>query len=592
MNKSPRVIPTDWELLRRFWAFLSPYKGRIGFALFAVPIMTGLSLLQPYLLKVGIDDHILKGELEGLPTIAFTLFALVIGSYLLNGLQSYQLQVAVIRAIGDLRKVIYRHVMSQSSRFFDKHASGSLLTRTTTDVEGLGEMVSMGMLGMFADVLMIVGILGTMLSLDVRLTLLTFCVSPIVVLVVNLFRKKLRVYGLAIRVTLAKLNGYLAEHISGVQVVRFFGRSALSLQEFKAINFEYLSAYKKSNWFDASLYAMMDGLSNICVALMLWYGGLRIVEGDTALSLGLLVAFVEYTTRLFVPVREFSGKIATLQRSMAALQRIFLLLDEDDPIVEGNKTTQDKDRIRLEMKDVHFAYREDSKDVLRGVSFTLEPGRSLALVGRTGSGKSTVGKLLTRTYGGYRGSITINGEELKDLQLDDIRSISSMIHQDVFLFSGTIRDNITLGSAEISEEKVRESIQWVGAEPFISALPGGLDFKVSERGQNLSAGQAQLIAFARAIARDTPFLILDEATSNVDPGLEGTIQAAINKIVQHKTVLIVAHRLSTIEAADEILVLGEGCVLEKGTHAALLAAKGAYADLIQHGLQGEGEGER
>ena len=574
---------TDWSLITRFWTFLRPYRTLVISAFSIVPVTTGMSLLQPYLLKVGIDDFILQETYEGLPELALLLLGLVLGTYFLAGIQTYCLQVAVVRGIGDLRMRLYRHVMAQSSRFFDRHASGSLMTRSTTDVESLGEMVSSGMLTMFGDALLIVGILGTMLTLDAELTLLTFCVAPLVIWIVNICRRKLREYGLKIRKSLSRLNGYLAEHLNGVRVIRSLGRAETSKQEFKELNYSYLSAYKKSNWYDASLYAVMDGLSNMCVALMLWYGGLRLLDGDTSLSLGLLVAFVEYTSRLFIPVRDLSGKFATLQRAMAALERIFGLLDDSDRLAPGTQMLPTNAPTTWRVQDVRFRYREDTPEVLKGVTFELKPGQSVALVGRTGSGKSTIGRLLSRTYGGYEGSIQVNGVELNSLTLANIRSLVTVIHQDVFLFAGTIEENITLGSPHLSSADARAAAEWVGANGFIEQLPGGYQFEVKERGQNLSAGQAQLVAFARAIAHDAPLLILDEATSNVDPSLEATIQTTIERIMKSKTVLIVAHRLSTIESADEILVLGDGEVLERGSHQALAALGGVYSELLAAG---------
>ena len=583
MATEDRLKETDWSLLKKFWAFVHPYRRHIYFAFFAVPFMTGLTLLQPYLLKVGIDEYILPGKTEGLGTLALTLLALVGGSYLLNGIQSYRMQWAVIQAIGDLRQGLFRHVMKQSNRFFDRHSSGALLTRSTTDVESLGEMVNTGMLGMFADTLMIIGIIVTMLSLNLKLTLLTFCVAPLVIFIVNICRRKLRFYGLQIRESLARLNGYLAEHLLGIRVVRAFGRAETSLDEFKAINFSYLTAYKRSNWYDASLYAVMDGLSSFCVALMLWYGGFQLLEGDDNFSLGLLVAFVEYTSRLFIPVRDLSGKVATLQRSMAAMERIFGLLEDKDEIPEGKQRLEASDSLTWQMQHVSFRYHDHLPRVLKDISLELKPGKSVALVGRTGSGKSTIGRLLTRTYAGYEGNILVGGTELSDINLHDLRRLVSVIHQDVFLFAGTIRDNIGLGVEEATDEIVVAAAKWVGAHEFIEKLPGGYDFEVKERGANLSAGQGQLIAFARAIAKDSPFLILDEATSNVDPSLEATIQETVQRIVRDKTVLLVAHRLSTIEAADEIIVLGDGAILERGPHQTLAKAGGPYQELLESG---------
>lgn len=572
----------DLKYYARFWPFLRPYKHWVGLSFVLLPLMVLTDLAQPWVLKVAIDDHIAKGDLSGLPQIAAALFGLVIAAYFLGAAQVYYLQLAGLRALGDTRRALYKHVMNQGSAFFDRHPSGSLLTRTTTDVESLGETLTMGVVSIFGDILMIVGIVSAMLLLDVKLTLLTFAVSPLLVFVVNLFRRKLREYSVVIRKTLSKVNGYLAENLAGLKVVQLFGREDKSLFEFRTLNYKYMDAFRKSNWYEASLYAIMDGVSNLCVAMMLWYGGLRAVSSDQSelLTVGLLVAFIEYITRVFVPIREFSGKLATLQRAVAALERIFGLLDTHNEIGSGRSDWKDAPLTgSIRFENVSFAYSDKGPQVLQNVSFLMEPGKVVALVGATGSGKTTIGKLLLRLYDGYQGSIRIDGIELRDIPPDRIHRLIGVVQQDVFLFSGTIRDNITLKNPEISAEQAENAAKLVGAHDFIESLPNRYDTMVAERGANLSSGQAQLLSFARAMAHNAPVMLLDEATANIDSLSEQLIQQAIERILALKTVLIVAHRLSTIQQADEILVLQKGMVAERGKHADLLSLGGIYAEL-------------
>ncbi|GMV43729.1 MAG: ABC transporter ATP-binding protein [Myxococcales bacterium] len=580
MAETPKL--SDWALWSRFWGFARPHRRMIIAALVLMPLGALAGLAQPWLLKVGIDEHIAVGDAEGLLGVAIALLGVILAEYLLQGGQTWLLNVAGLRTLADVRRALYRHVMAQSSAFFDRRPTGALLTRTTTDVEALGEVLLLGAITIFADVLAISGIVVAMLLLDVKLTLLTFAISPVLVGVVDLFRRRLRHYSEVIRRSMAKTNGFLAENVVGVKVVQLFGREEKSVKELKEMSYEFLDAYRRSNWYEASLYAIMDGAASICVALMLWYGGGRHLDG--ALTVGLLVAFIEYISRIFVPIRELSGKVATLQRAVAALDRVFGLLDTHAEVPAGSVIEKGDGAIAF--RGVSFTYPRTSRPVLQGVSFTMRPGQVTALVGATGSGKTTIGKVLTRTVTGYEGSVVIDGRELSSLDPAAVREVVGVVHQDVFLFDGTVLENITLGNPRIDRAKAEAAARLVGAHDLIQRLPGGYDAQIKERGANLSSGQAQLLAFARAMAHDPPVLILDEATASIDSMSEAAIQQAIERILSLKTVLVIAHRLSTIQQADEILVLHQGEVVERGTHAELLAAGGRYARLHATRLEG------
>ena len=568
--------------------WLRPYRVALIISLVLVLPVAALGIVQPRLLGLAIDRYMLQGDLAGLTWVALVFLAVVVLEYVLGAFQVFLITRTGILALGTLRRDIYRHVMAQGQRFFDRKPTGSLLSRTTTDVEAIGESLSTGVVGVFGDVVRLVGILGTMLWLDWRLTLASLSIVPLVVGVVNVIRTRLRDLSVTIRVLSSRLTGFMAEHAAGAEVVQLLDREELTSREFSGINREAVRAFHWSNFWDASLYALMDGISSICIGLVVWYGASRTMDGS--LTPGILVAFVEYVQRAMVPVKEFSSKYATMQRSFAALERIYSLLDTHEEIESGSV---DPGRIDgpIRFHDVSFGYGGTGGKVLDGVSFEVVPGSVVALVGSTGAGKSTVLRLLTRAYGGYEGSITVGGFELRDLAVEAVRREIAVVYQDVFLFRGTVAFNLGLGAPGTSPERMREAARIVRADQFLDRLPRGYETEVGERGGQLSAGQAQLLAFARALCRDPSVVVLDEATASVDPETEGLIQAAIDRILALKTVLVVAHRLSTIRAADLILVMEGGRIVERGTHATLLAAEGRYAELYRTQLRQTERGE-
>ena len=605
-TSTPPPKQTNRQLLWRFWAYARPDAPWLWLGLVAAPLGSLAGLAQPWLIKQAIDGPIQRavatqpvgatsvdlgeasplsfsiaqlGQGWPLSTIALLFLLASLAEYLLRGGQLFALQHLGYRALQRLRRGIYRHVMSQGLGFFDQRARGSLLSRSTNDVEAIGEILGFGIVGVVGDVFSIVGIIGTMLWLDMRLTLVSLLVAPLVVGIVNLFRRRLRRYSVAIRVAMAEATGQFSEALSGQRIVQLFGREKQTLKEYKALNYAYLRAYHRANWFDASLYAIMDGVAGLCVALLIWYGSQRYLEGSV--TIGLLFAFIQYIQRLFIPVRELSGKVATIERAMASLERIFALMDVDERPPSGDFAPQEV-RGAIELRRLRFRYRPEAADVLHGLSLQIRAGEVVALVGPTGSGKSTIGKLLTRMYAAPRETLFLDGAALETWQLYALRRAIGVVQQDVTLFSGSIRDNVTLGRADLDDAAVLSALQRARLAARVERL-GGLDATLTEGGGNLSAGERQLLSIARVLAADPPLVILDEATASIDSLTERDVQLALDAVFQDRTVVVVAHRLSTIRKADRIVVLAAGAIVEQGDHDELIALGGTYAQLVAQG---------
>jgi ATP-binding cassette subfamily B protein len=593
--KKPDPLPTaatTLALLRRFWGYTVPHKRWIVFGLSMIPLVAALSTLRPLMLKHAVDVDIATSDTVGLRLTAMFFLGAVVAEFLCSAVQVYALQRAGHETIRDVRRLVFQHVLRLPARFFDNNAMGSLLTRTTTDVEALSETLSFGVFTIITDVVMILSVLVAMFVLDPTLALITLTVAPILVLLVRSFGGILRRLQLEVRKAQAAQTGFLAEQLSGVTVVQLFGRELSAHGEYARLGSRYLRATKLANILDASLYSLMDGISAFAVALLLYFAAPEVALENGTITLGLLFAFVDYLQRIFLPIREFSGKLATIQRASASLERIFGLLDEPtepQPHVDAESPLSSW-RGSLRVRDLKFRYKDDGPDVLRGISFDLAPGEVLAVVGRTGSGKSSLGRVLTRTYDGYRGSVSLLREGQPALELSEVtprhlRQQALMVQQDVFLFSDDVGFNVSLGEAGLAgdDHSLLAALELVQAGAIVSER-GGLDFEVGERGGNLSVGEAQLIAFARVAARQPTLLILDEATASVDSLTERKVQAAIERLLQGRSVIVIAHRLSTVRRADKILVLSEGEIAEMGTHAALMEKGGMYAELYRQGL--------
>jgi len=584
----------DKRLLGRFVGYLAPYRRLVVWSLLLLPLIAAAKLAQPWLLKLAIDNHIVSGRMAGLPLLSLGYFALILGDGLLTYLEIYLLQYLGQRVMFDLRVGLFSHINRLPASFFDRTATGGLVTRVTSDVEVLGEMFTAGIISIVGDVLVLAGIVGIMLWMNLKLSLVTFTVLPLLLYIVFTFRTRMRKSFREVRARLSNLNSFLAESIGGMAVVQLFNRQAAEQREFTRLNAGYRDANLPVITWDAALFAAVEALSSVAVGLIVWYGGGEIVRGS--LSFGALVAFIQYIEKFFAPIRDLSAKYSIMQGAMAALERIFGLLDVEEapdssPIrkdlpgfrnLAGLEPLHEKTGAgfqTIEFRDVWFAYNGEDY-VLKGLDLTIRRGEKLALVGETGGGKTTVTRLLSRFYEVSRGSIRIDGTDIRQIPLDQLRGRIGVVLQEPFLFTGSIRYNISLGDPA-AELRMERAAEMVGADRFIRNLPRGFDEEVRERGSNLSVGERQLISFARAVAFDPEILVLDEATSSVDTASERLIQEGLGGLLAGRTSLLVAHRLSTIRDADRIVVIHKGEKAEEGNHEELMARQGLYYRLYQ-----------
>lgn len=575
----------DSRLMRRLLIYLKPYRMAVVGAIVLLLVGAGLRQVGPYLTKIAIDVHIVGKNVAGLNRIVLIFIAVHIAQFIVMYLQSYITQMVGQRVMSDLRMEIFSHLQKLSLRFFDHNPVGRLMMRATGDVQVLNEMVTSGVVTVFGDVFTLIAIVAMMLKLDVRLALVTFSVLPALIYATMLFRRKVRQAYRQIRVRIARINAFLQENIGGMEVVQLFGREKKNAQRFNEINRSHTEAQLRTVFYYAIFFPAVELIAAVATALIIWYGGLRVTQHT--LTIGVLVAFIQYVGRFFWPMRNLAEKYNILQAAMASSERIFDLLDTEEEIrTPPSPRRLDQVNGHIEFRHVWFAYNAE-EDVLKDVSFEVQPGESMAIVGATGSGKTTLINLLCRFYDVQRGGILLDDIDIRELDKYELRRRIGVVQQDVFLFAGTISDNIHLGSKDISPERVREVAAYVNADHFIDRLPNGYDEKVQERGLTLSTGQRQLLSFARALAFQPDILVLDEATSSVDTETEMLIQDAIAKLMQGRTSIIIAHRLSTIQHADRIVVLHKGTVREIGTHQELLHKGDIYYRLYQLQYKGQ-----
>jgi ATP-binding cassette subfamily B protein len=576
----------DASLLRRLLGYLRPYRWWTLGAVLLLMSQSVLALIGPRLTEHALDVAVPHHDLG----LLGLLTGLYLGTLLIDFVVEYcgTLLTSYIgqRVMYDLRMQIFGHLQRLSIGYFDRNPVGRLMTRVTSDVETLNELFSSGVVTIFGDAFTLVAIMGMMLAIDVRLALVTFAVIPLVWLTARIFRRRVRQAFGDIRVRLARLNAFLQERLSGMRVVQLFGREEDTARRFGVLNRDHLEAHLRSITIYAVFFPAVEVLTAVAMALLLWYGGLRVL--DSTLTVGVLAAFIQYTRRFFQPLQDLSEKFNLLQSAIASSERIFALLDEPVTVREPDAPVALPRPVRgaVRFENVWFRYSPTGPWVLRDVSFSASPGQTIALVGHTGAGKTTIVSLLLRFYDPERGRITIDGVDVRQLSTADLRSIIGFVQQDLFLFTGDIQHNLTL-DAPITPEAARAAAARVGADRFIERLPSGYHHELGERGRSLSVGERQLLSFARALALDPRILVLDEATSSVDAEAEAQIQRAIAELMAGRTSLVVAHRLSTILHADEILVLHYGEIRERGSHRELLAQRGLYERLYQLQLRGQ-----
>jgi ATP-binding cassette subfamily B multidrug efflux pump len=638
----------DSRLMKRLLRYLRPYKWQTAVALIAIVIKAGADVLGPYLTKIAIDKYLVKvpglrspfdsilstRPLIGIAQIAAIYVGLLSFSFFLEFLQTYFMQWAGQMVMFDLRSQIFRHLQRMHIGFYDKNPVGRLVTRVTTDVDALNELFTAGVVSIFEDVFVLVGILAIMLGMNWKLALITFAVLPLIGFATKLFRDKVRDSYRRIRVAIARINAYLQEHVSGMVVLQLFNREQRAFAKFSQVNAVHMDAFKDAIMAHAVYYPVVEILSSMAIAGVIWFGGNDVIRGTTAFALaielsrtkliafhvvstvttlGVLVAFMQYAQRFFRPIQDLSEKYNILQSAMAASERVFKLIDTPTEVTSPGVTVKPQGRGTIEFEHVWFAYRTMAEVrgdvgprlsaasegsaisassghgrapgepdwVLRDVSFSIDPGETVAIVGHTGAGKTTIISLLMRFYDVQKGAIKIDGVDVKNMELAELRHRFGVVLQDPFLFTGTIQGNIRLGTAWIKDADVEQAAEDVNLAEFVRSLPGKFQEEVRERGSTLSTGQKQLISFARALAHDPKILILDEATSSVDTETEFRVRDALSRLVEGRTSVIIAHRLSTVQRADKIIVMHKGQVREIGTHQQLLAQRGIYYKLYQ-----------
>ncbi len=586
----------EWSAVRRFLEHFRPYRKQVALGLALIPVSVAFSILFPWLIMQVIDQQLVPREPDGLGLWIGLLGAVLVGNYIADAVFNYALLSAAQRAIRDIRTEMFHRVLHFPRRYFDKTPMGVTLTRLTSDLEAISESFTQGLLSMARDVLVTVALLIFLFFISWKLTLVLLLVGPLIYLVTEWLRRLLRDAYVRGRQVLSESTGYLQESLSGMKTVQLYNAEQEVQRHYEGFTRGFYRAQSRSNLYDSALYSIIEGITTVSMGLIIWYGAQEILAAT--ISLGVLVGFINTLDKIFVPIREFTSQMASIQRAFAAFDHIEEIFQQPTErasyrVGEHGSALSDEQRMSLaefrtlEFDRVRFRYTQDGPWVLEDVSFRLERGRKIALVGSTGSGKSTILRLLTKTYDNYEGSIRLNDIELSLLSRDEVGRFFSLMQQEVFLFNESIAFNIALDRQGVDAEAVAAAARYVYADGFIEQLAGGYQFQVQANGGNLSAGEGQLLAFARAIAGGSEVILLDEATSSVDSVTERLIQRAVDHVFQEKTVIAIAHRLSTIRHSDQILVLSGGRIVERGDHRVLLALDGLYAGLVRQLDAGE-----
>ncbi|WP_422006873.1 ABC transporter ATP-binding protein [Roseivirga pacifica] len=567
----------DFQVLKRLFQFAKPYIKHFYFLVFLTVFLAVLMPIRPILVQKAIDEYVPQGDYNGLVFILGVLVAhlivLAIVQYSHTYLSGWFGQV-IIR---DIRVKLYRHLLSLKLKFFDKTPIGRLVTRNVSDIETLSNVFSEGIAALIGDLLQLVFLMGYMFYLDWRLTLVSLSTLPLLIFSTYVFKEKIKVTFNQVRNAVSNLNSFVQEHVTGMSIVQIFNAEEREFDKFKQINSEHRKAHIRSVLYYAIYFPVAEIIQAIAIGMAVWYGARGMLVGLDA-GPGVIIAFIMYIQMFFRPIRMIADRFNTLQMGIVSSNRIFKLLDSDEHLDDNGSYAPKELKGDVSFKNVWFAYNEENY-VLKDISFEVKEGQTVALVGATGAGKSSVINLLSRFYDINKGQITIDGRDIKDFDLGALRERIGVVLQDVFLFSDTIKQNITLGNNNISDEKIRQAAELVGAKKFIERLPQGYDYNVMERGSTLSVGQRQLISFVRAMVYDPKIIVLDEATSSVDSETEELIQNAIEVLMKGRTSIVIAHRLSTIQGADKIIVLDKGEIKEVGSHKELLEKEGFYANL-------------
>jgi ATP-binding cassette subfamily B multidrug efflux pump len=574
----------DWKLLTRIMQYVKPYKRTFIIAALLTIFLAVITLVQPILMEIGLDKYILAGNYNGLVFIVILMILQLAVQTVAQYYQTYSTNSLGQSVIRDLRVHVFNHIMSLRLNYFDRTPIGMLITRTVSDLETIADIFSEGLISIIGDLLLVLALIICMLIKDWKLTLVTLIPLPFLLGATYIFKEAIKSSFQDVRTHVAQLNTFLQEHISGISIIQYFSREAQEMRKFNVVNEKYRDANIRSNWYYSIFFPVVEIFVACSIGLLVWYGCKRILTDQQMASLttdehgitpGKILAFMTFLNLLFRPIRQLADKFNTLQMGMVGADRIFKVLDTDEVAPDNGTIQTGRFKGNIEFKDVWFAYNDDNW-VLKNISFNIQPGETLALVGATGAGKSSTINILNRFYEIGKGSVKVDGVDIKDYELNFLRSQIATVIQDVFLFSDTIANNIILNNPAITREQVIAAATDVGAHEFIERLPGGYDYNVMERGATLSAGQAQLISFVRALVYNPAILVLDEATSSVDTETEILIQNAIDKLMDGRTAIVIAHRLSTIQKADKIVVLDHGEIKEIGTHQELLRIEDGY----------------